>query len=138
MRHIVAIVALYFVAGIPVAAAAESFALYSDACWHAEAGDLLGYRIGIMRLSDDAYVFLQAAEGAWSAPFVAKASATDLKRGRLVFTVSDDGKPVSFRGAISEKILTGQFDGWRDIKGKPLTVHLSRNSASKKGFPTCR
>ncbi|SRR5258706_8372326 len=138
MRRIIAILALYFLPGIPVVAAADSFALYTDACYHVEAGDLLGYRIGVIRLSDDPYVFVQEAGGVWAKPIVAKASATDLKRGRLVFTISDDGKPVSFRGTISEKMVTGQFDGWLDFKDKPLVVRLSRVPASKKGVPDCR
>jgi hypothetical protein len=127
-----------FLPGIPIAAAADSLALYSDACWHVEAGDLLGTRIGVIRLSGDTYVFAQEAGGDWNQPFIAKATAADLKRGRLTFTISDAGKPVSFHGTISEKIVTGQFDGWQDFSGKPLVVHLSRVPTSKKGVPDCR
>jgi hypothetical protein len=138
MRRIIVVLALYLLPGIPGAAATDSLALYSDACWHVEAGDLLGTRIGVIRLSDDTYVFAQEAGGDWNQPFIAKATAADLKHGRLTFTISDSGKPVSFHGTISEKMVTGQFDGWQDFNGKPLVVHLSRVPASKKGVPDCR
>ena len=138
MRRIVAVLALYLLPGIPFAVAADTFTLYSDACYHVEAGDLLGYRIGVIRLSDDPYVFLQSAGGVWGQPFIARASAADLKRGKLVFTFSSDGKPIGFRGTISEKMVTGQFDGWRDFKDKPLVVRLKRISVSQKGGPDCR
>jgi len=138
MRHLVTVLALCFFFGIPAAAVADNFALYSDACWHKEAGDLLGTRIGIVRLSDAPYVFLQAAGGDWNAPFIAKASAKDLKQGTLVFSISDGGKSVSFRGTITEKTVTGLFNGWFGDKGKPLTVRLSRVPVAKKGAPDCR
>ena len=137
MRRITVLLSLYFLAITPVAAADDSFSLYSDACWHAQAGDLVGSRIGILRLSDAAYVFLQAAEGDWNAPSVGKLSAADLKQGKLVFAVSDGGKPVSFRGTVTEKTIAGQFNGWFGNNGKPLVVQLSRTPASKKGVSDC-
>ena len=137
MRRVIAVLALSFLPGVPVATAAESFSLYSDVCWHVEAGDLLGQRMGIMRLSDNPYVFFQEAEGDWSTPSIAKASAEDLKRGKLVFTITDRKKPVSFSGTINEKMVTGKFDGLLDFKDKPLVVHLKRVPPSKKGAPNC-
>lgn len=137
MRRIAAILVLSFLPGVTAATAAESFSLYSDACWHVEAGDLLGQRIGIIRLSDNPYVFFQEAEGDWGAPSIAKASADDLKRGKLAFTFSRRGKPISFSGTIDGKMVTGKFDGLLDFKDKPLVVHLRRVPPSKKGAPNC-
>jgi hypothetical protein len=137
MRRFTAILTLYFMSVIPVAAA-DSFSLYTDVCYNVEGGDLLGHRIGIIRLYDGAYVFLQVAEGNWAQPLIGRASAADLNRGRLVFSVFDEGRPLSFRGTITEKIVTGQFDGWFGDKGKPLMVRLSRISVLKKDVPDCR
>jgi hypothetical protein len=136
MRRVIAVLVLSFLRGVP-AAATEDFSLYSDACWHVEAGDLLGQRIGIMRLSDNPYVFFQEAGGDWSRPSIAKASADDLKRGKLVFTISDRGKPISFSGTINERMVTGRFEGLLDFKDKPLVVHLKRVPPAKRGVPNC-
>ena len=137
MRCIIALLTIYFVSAIPVAAA-ERFSLYTDACYNVEGGDLLGYRIGILRLSDAPYVFFQEASGDWSAPSVVKVSADELKRGKLTFTISNGGKPFGFRGTITEKAVTGRFDGLFDDKGKPLAVRLRRISPSIKGALNCR
>jgi hypothetical protein len=136
MRNI--ILGLLFAAVTPGAAIADSMTLYSDVCWHRDAGDLLGYRIATLRLPDATYVLFQAAEGQWTDPSIGKASADALRHGKLVFSVMDGGKPVSFRGAITEKTVTGRFDGLYGLKGEPLTVHLSRVSASSKAAPNCR
>ncbi len=139
MRRLTAILMMNLLAGISTTAAvADSFSIYSDVCYNVEGGDILGQRIGIIWLADAPYVFLQAAEGDWAAPMVGKASADDLKRGKLVFAVSDGGKPLSFRGTITEKLINGQFEGWFGDKGKPLAVNLKRVPVSQKGTANCR
>lgn len=137
MRSIVAILSLYFLSSISVATAADNLSLYSDVCYNVEGGDILGHRIGIIRLSDATYVFLQAAEGDWAQPLIGKASAPDLKQRKLIFTLPDEGKPLSFRGTITEKAVTGQFDGLFGPNGKPLMVRLNRVAVSMKGAPNC-
>lgn len=74
MRRIIASLALYVLSLAPVAAA-ETFSLYTDACYNVEGGDVLGFRIGILRLSDHPYVYFQQAEGDWSAPSIVKGAA---------------------------------------------------------------
>jgi len=81
---------------------------------------------------------VQAAEGEWSEPSVGKSSANDLVRGKLVFSILDGGKPISFRGTISEKMIEGRFDGLYGFKGEPLVVRLKRVPASSKAVPDCR
>src|SRR5690348_27733 len=51
---------------------APGLALYSDACVHPESGDLLGARIGILRLNrgHEVYFFYQEAAGEWEKPQV--------------------------------------------------------------------
>lgn len=137
MRRIVLAMVACLLLVSPIAIADERVAIYSNVCWHAEAGDLLGDRIGVLRLSDSPYVFVQSASGEWETPFLAKASADDLKRGKLNFVITDGPKSIHFHGTISEKSVTGQFDGWRDDKGKPLVVRLVRSMASKKRVPNC-
>jgi|SRR6185312_12685148 len=137
MRRIIAILPLYFLPSIS-ATAADNLSLYSDVCYNVEGGDILGYRMGIMRLSDATYVFLQAAEGDWAQPLIGKASASDLKQRKLVFTLANERKLLSFRGTITEKAVTGQFDGLFGPHGKPLVVRLPRIAVSMKGAPNCR
>ena len=138
MRAITASLMLLMATGVSTPAlAADNFSLYSDACYNVEGGDLLGHRVGILRLPDDVYVFVQVAEGVWTDPFIAKASAADIKRGKLIFSFPDKEKRISFRGTIGDKSVIGRFDGWLDFKGKPLMVHLARMAASKKGAPNC-
>jgi len=44
MRRAIGVIAMHILLGASVAEAGDRLSLYSDACWHREAGDLLGYR----------------------------------------------------------------------------------------------
>jgi len=72
-------------------------------------------------------------------PFHREGRGSDeLKRGKLAFQISDGGKPFGFAGTITEKIVTGQFTGLYNDKGKPLTIRLKREAAPFRGAPDCR
>jgi len=63
MRRIIAILVLNLLAGIPVAAAAENLAVYSNGCVNEDSGDLNGIRIAILRLGDATYLAMQQPSG---------------------------------------------------------------------------
>lgn len=65
------------------AAPATPFTLYSDVCYHRESGDILGTRIGILRLPEGRYLYLQFAEGDFVAPQMIMLVPEDLQGGQL-------------------------------------------------------
>ena len=136
MRRIIAILALCVLPATSHAAPEESFRLYSDICYHAEGGDALGVRIGVIKLTEASYAFLQWSVGyPEEKPQMTVVSASDLKHGKLVFSVQRDGKPTTFRGTITAKALTGTFSPAYEDDPKPF--RLRRVPPQRKGFPDC-
>ena len=126
------------VAGRASAAPAPGFTLYSDVCYHRESGDILGTRIGVLKLPEDIYLYLQFAEGEFSPPQLIKLGPNGLKAGQLAFSaqIGAKGPASSFRGHITDTALTGAFDNTLPPEERRLS--LRRISPDKKGFPDCR
>jgi len=135
MRRSAAILALCVLPNTSNAAPEESFRLYSDVCYNVEGGDALGVRIGVIKLKEASYAFLQWSVGyPEEKPEMNVVSGPDLKRGKLVFSVLVDGEPATFRGTITAKALTGQFSPARP--GDPKMFRL-RRVPPQKGLPDC-
>lgn len=136
MRGAIAALMLCLFAGVAQAAAVEpsAFALYSNVCFHQEAGDLMGVRIGVLRLGDANYAFLQWAEGVLTEPHVVTLQPGELRNDRLTFSTSIANKPVTFKGRVTDKLLSGTLS-----YGTAERVNLPRVlSPSKKGVADCR
>lgn len=135
-RTVVVVLALCALPTTSNAASEESFRLYSDICYNAEGGDALGVRIGVIKLTEASYAFLQWSVGyPEEKPQMTEVSASDLKRGKLVFSVQRDGEPTTFRGTITAKALIGAFSP--AYPGDPKVFHLRRVPPLQKGFPNC-
>ncbi|HKX23292.1 MAG TPA: hypothetical protein VJM81_08470 [Rhizorhapis sp.] len=135
MRRIAAILVLCALTSASHAAPEESFRLYSDICYHVEGGDALGVRIGVIKLSNAPYAFIQWSVGYPEAKLqMTEVSAEDLKRGKLVFSFQRDDKPSTFRGTITAKALTGAFSPAYD--DDPKMFRLRRVSPQQR-FPEC-
>ena len=115
------------------------FTLYSDVCYHREGGDVLGTRMGILRLPEASYLYLQFAQGDFEAPQMIKLGPDDLKAGRLTFSaqILAKGPGSTFHGRITGMAVTGAFD---NVPGLSRGGHLnlSRIVPDKKGFPDCK
>lgn len=141
---------LIFVMSASVASAAPTLpskapmgiALYSTACINAQSGDLLGERIGILRLNrgHETYFFYQEAEGEWQEPQIAQ-----LHRGEgepmgstVSFDVRRGGEKDTFKGTITDKMIVGQFSNPRHRNGfEQREFRLPRVSLNQKGYPDC-
>ena len=121
------------------ASAAPGFTLYSDVCYHREGGDVLGTRIGILRLPEASYLYLQFAQGDFEAPQMIKLGPDDLKAGRLTFSaqILTKGRGSTFHGHITDLALTGAFDNAPGPSGNGH-LNLPRIALDKKGFPDCK
>jgi len=140
MRRIIAVLALNLLPGIPVAAAAESLAVYSNVCINEDSGDLNGIRIVILRLGDAPYLVMQQPSGiSFEEAGLKKLSQADLGKGKINFSFEYQKTPAPFTGKITEKAIVGTFDnkslnkdyGWK-------TVELRRVSPSQKTYGVCR
>ena len=125
MRRFAAILLFCLYPGMGNAAQEESLRIYSDICWNVEGGDALGLRIGLIRLNEGTYAFVQWSVGApEEKPDMTKVSAEDLNNGKLVFSVLVDEKPAIFRGTLTDKMLSGTFSPARP--GDPKVFRLRR------------
>ena len=140
MRHIIAVLALYLLPGIPLAAAADSLAVYSNVCINKDSGDLNGIRIVVLRLGDASYLAMQQASGiSFEEMDLKKISPDELSKGKISFPYEYQKRSAPFSGTISEKAITGTFDdksfmkdyGWK-------TIQLRRVSPSQKTYGDCR
>jgi hypothetical protein len=133
MRRIAVILALCVLPGISNAASEESLRIYSDICYNVEGGDALGVRIGVMKLSNATYAFLQWSEGyPEEKPQMSEVSAPDLDHGKLVFSVPRGDELTTFRGTMTAKALTGTFSPkW---PGDTKVFHLRRVPVQQKFF----
>jgi hypothetical protein len=120
------------------AAPTPGFTLYSDVCYHRESGDILGTRIGILKLPEASYLYLQSAQGAFTPPQLIKLEPGDLKDGRLTFStrILLKGPQSSFHGRVTDAALTGTFDNALPFDERRL--NLRRISPDKKRFPDCK
>lgn len=118
-------------------------ALYSTACINEQSGDLLGERIGILRLNRgyETYFFYQEAEGEWQEPQI-----TQLHRGEgdtmgstISFDVRWGGEKDTFKGTITDKMIVGQFSNPHHTNNSDQReFRLPRVSLNQKGYPDCR
>ena len=139
MRRIIAVLALYLLPSIPVAAAAESLAVYSNVCINQDSGDLNGIRIVILRLGDATYFVMQQPSGiSFEEAVLKKLLPDDLRKGKINFSFEYQKRPAPFTGTITEKAIVGTFDnksldkdyGWK-------TIQLRRVSSRKKTYGVC-
>lgn len=136
MRRIAAVLALCVLPGTSNAASEDSFKLYSDICYNVEGGDALGIRIGVVKLSEATYAFLQRSVGEPNKnPEMTQVSAEDLRHGKLVFSVPRFGELATFRGTITAKGLTGGFTP--KLPGEPKTYRLRKVSPQQR-FADCK
>lgn len=123
------------------------FSLYSDVCLNGQSTDLMGERIGILRLNRgaDLYVLYQEAEGAgFLAPEDTQFITLDPSKGETIgpaiaFTIEWGGKPDTFHGRITDQVIEGEFSNPRhtnDAGGR--VFRLPRVSLRQKGYPDCR
>ena len=114
------------------------FTFYSDICLHRETGDLLGTRIGVMKLRDATYIFYQIAEGEFEQPQIIKLTKDGLAGSKLSFPVADPDRPSTFVGTIGERAIEGHFtNGAVGPKGTG-TYDLGRVELPEANFPACR
>lgn len=138
MRNVAAMAVLAVLAMESASPApAPGFTLYSDVCHHRESGDILGTRIGLLKLPEASYVYLQSAEGVFMPPQLIKLGPDDLKGGRLAFSaqILAKGPPSSFHGRITDAALTGTFDN--TLPSDERHLNLRRIASGKKGLPDC-
>ena len=116
----------------------DTFTVYSDLCYHAESGDLLGTRAVVMRFKEGSYVLFQVAEGEIQAPQVVKI-ILDPKGNDVAFGIAESEKSIAnFKGKITDQLLTGSFDNnWQDRSGKK-TFRLPRIVGKQRSFPDCK
>jgi len=140
MSRFIPVLVFGLLTAISEARAAESIAIYSDACIHGESGDLVGVRIAVVRLGDAPYFFVQWAEGEhFGQPEMNKLSPEDLSKGKLNFAIRNGQNPARFSGRITEKAVTGSFDNkglMRDLGTKVL--NLPRVPLSQQTYGSCR
>ena len=125
-------------AGSASGAPAPGFSLYSDVCYHRESGDILGTRIGILKLPEASYLYLQSAEGVFTSPRLVELGPDGLKGGQLTFTTQIllKGPQTTFHGRVTDTALTGSYDNTLGADSRRL--NLRRISPEKKGFPDCK
>ena len=125
MRRIATTLALCVLPSTLNAASEQSLRIYSNICYHVEAGDALGVRIGVVQLGNAPYAFLQWSEGyPEENPKMSVASVPDFKQGKLVFSFLRDKDLTTFRGTITAKGLTGSLSPkW---PGDPKVYRLRR------------
>jgi hypothetical protein len=123
--------------GMVSAATPAGFTLYSDACYHRESGDVLGTRIGILRLPEANYAYVQFAEGEFAPPQMVKLQV-DAKGISFSAQILAKGPPSVFHGRLTDGALNGEFDDHlQDPSGKTMFV-LRKVEIGKKGFPDCK
>lgn len=117
-------------------------ALYSDACINEQSGDLLGERIGILRLNRgyEAYFFYQEAGGEWQEPQIIQPhrGEGDPVGQNISFAVRWGDETDTFTGTVTDKMLVGQFSNPRHTNGfEQREFRLPRISLNQKGYPDC-
>lgn len=138
MRHAAVLAVLTVLAAQSALAAPEpGFTLYSDVCYHRDSGDILGTRMGILRLPEASYLYLQFAEGDFTPPQLVK---LDRQGDRLSFSAQILAKgPMSvFHGRITGAMPTGAFDDHAQAPSGKTRFDLRMTSAGKKGFSNCK
>jgi hypothetical protein len=114
------------------------FAFYSDVCFNPEGGDLIGTRIGVMKLRDATYLFYQDAEGIFGQPQIVMLAPRALAGRKLSFQIADVNGPSTFVGTISDTMIQGRFtDGSVGPKGTGI-YNLKRVALPEGRFPKCR
>lgn len=133
--------------------------IYSSICVHPESADLLGIRIVILRFPAQDYVLFQMAEGELEQPQLYTAyfdpqssgiefqvrfgSSTHVNRINEESANSGGVQIATYRGAVTDETLTGQFDyGSLDQPiGRALPQltdrPLMRVDALEAEFPVC-
>jgi|SRR5581483_10468744 len=118
--------------------APPGFAFYSDVCYNSQGGDLLGTRIGVMKLRDAVYLFYQDAEGIFGEPQIIALPPHALAGGKLSFTIADFPDPSTFVGTISDRAIKVRLtNGGVGPKGTGV-FNLKREALPEEGrFPAC-
>ncbi|HEY2009537.1 MAG TPA: hypothetical protein VGH23_11140 [Rhizomicrobium sp.] len=134
------VMAALCVFGSASAAPARPFTLYSDVCYNREGGDVLGTRIGILRLPEASYLYLQFAQGDFEAPQMIKLGPGDLNGGRLTFSaqIVAKGPQSVFHGRVTDAMLMGAFDDHAQGPSGNARFNLRQSPPDKKGFPDCK
>jgi len=115
------------------------FTLYSDFCYHEEAGDVLGTRVGFIPMIGDTYVFYQKGEGEPGPPTVVKLSNDLLKKGILDFNVEEDGRTWRITGTITRAAVLLTSGGNRQwLKDSDKVLRLPRVSLPQHQLPDCK
>jgi hypothetical protein len=111
--------------------------LYSDICFHAESGDLLGTRIIVLRLRDGDYVYFQSAE---DSPSSAKAIIADNATDIEFHIIEPDRPAIDFKGKLTDQLLSGrmEYDDGKGNKWLGDPMRLPRLDNVQKGFLTCK
>jgi hypothetical protein len=120
-------------------------AIYSDVCWHEEAGELVGKRILIMSTSGDYFVgdyfvFFQGPEGDAMPPHVTEAT---IEKGKINFSypASDDSgksRMVTFSGKITPLMITGSLSYGPAGTYEKETLRLKRQLNKKIPTQACK
>jgi len=140
MYRFIPVLVLCLLAGVQIADAAESLAVYSNVCLNKDSGDLNGIRIIILRMGDAPYFVMQEPGGIlFEESEMKKLSPDDLRKGEINFSFEYAQKPAPFKGRITKNAIVGTFDnkllvkdyGWKIIQ-------LHRVSPSKKTYDVCR
>ncbi|PIT05152.1 hypothetical protein TSA1_33700 [Bradyrhizobium nitroreducens] len=112
--------------------------IFSDLCYHAEAGDLLGARVILLRLKGGDYVVYQIARGELAEPQIVSATVGP-KNAEISFKIAQpDEAGATFRGKMTAEALTGSFDNknWTNRKGEQI-FRLPRIVGRQQSYPAC-
>ena len=112
----------------------ERLAIYSNFCYHVEAGDLLGTRIILLQDygADPHFIIFQQAEGDPTEPRIGR---SEIRGGAIQFEV-DLGQPQHhrFSGTITPQSITGQL---QYSGAKPRKMRLLRQPNTIDPTPDC-
>ena len=115
------------------------FTLYSDFCYHEEAGDVLGTRVGFIPMIGDTYVFYQEGEGEPGPPTVVKLSNELLKKGILDFKVEEGGRTLRITGTFTRGAVLLTSGGNRQwLKDSDKVLRLPKVSLPQHRLPDCK
>jgi hypothetical protein len=131
-RRLAAAAALGCAAPLSVAAEAprKTVAVYSNVCFHAQSGDILGERVFLFRVRDGFQVLFQEAIGEMQLPILEKALVSG-DQIRVELHRRSEG-PSIFVGSITPETITGSY-----LNGDGRRITLTRQHEEENGFPNC-
>lgn len=111
----------------------EFVVIYSDICFHEEAGDLLGDRFFIIYSEGGALALHQFAEGVHGPPQVGQARI----EGSAIRVDFHDPAGSSFTGRLTDSELVGRFSPARTDRQGRQVFHLARQRNERARVPSC-